>query len=60
MASNGDVTMQSSIDKLNWYDVSNSTFTCSPSGLQSYTDCQIDLLYRAKSSINFTSIKILI
>lgn len=60
LASNGDVIMQSSIDKINWYDVSNSTFTCSPSGLQSYTDCQIELLYRAKSSISFILIKILI
>lgn len=60
LVANGTAIIQSSIDGINWYDVADSSFSCAPNGLQSYADCQTDLLYRVKSSTSFTWIKILI
>lgn len=60
LATNGSTLMQSSIDKVNWYDVENTVFNCSPSGMQSFAECQSELLYRVKSSTNISTINILI
>jgi hypothetical protein len=58
--SNGSVGIQHSLDSINWYDSINNDFLCSPAGLQSYVECQPNLVYRLKSTIEFTSAKILL
>lgn len=60
LAVNGTIVVQSSIDGTDWFDVPNSTITCSPKGLQSYVESQKDLLYRLKASAAVSSVKILI
>ena len=56
----GSVTIQASITGSDFYDVEGSSFTCDTSNLQSYIDCQPELLYRLKSPVQFLSAKILI
>lgn len=56
----GTVSMQSSIDEVNWYDVSDTDISCNPGGLQQYREAQEDLFYRIKSTVQFESAKILI
>ena len=53
------VNCQSSIDGVTFFDVHTTQFICSPNGLQSYKDCQPDLIYRLKSTTAVTSAKIL-
>ncbi len=60
LTENGSITVQSSIDESDWFDVPNTTFTCSPKGLQSYIECQKNLSYRLKTDVNVTSLNILI
>ena len=57
--SNGSVSIEQAIDQ-NWFDVSDSSFTCSPSGFQSYIECQSQLQYRLKSVTQFINAKILL
>ena len=56
----GEVSIQSSIDGLNWYNIPNTSFICNPNGLQSYKECQKDLFYKLKSSVLVNEAKILI
>lgn len=56
----GDVLIQHSLSNELWYDSIGNTFTCSPTGLQSYVECQPQLIYRLKSTIEFVSAKILL
>jgi len=57
---NGDASLQSSIDETNWDDVTDSTFTCDPFGLQSYTNGHSLLVYRIKTTQAVVSAKIVI
>lgn len=57
---NGDVSLQSSIDEVNWDDITDSVFTCDPFGLQSFSDGHSLLAYRLKASQAVVSAKILI
>jgi hypothetical protein len=58
--SNGSVIIQQSIDGTTYYDTVDNSFTCSPSGFQSYVECQPELVYRLKSVTAFISAKILL
>jgi hypothetical protein len=60
LTGNGSVVIQQSIDDVTWFDVTNTSFTCSPMGQQSYVECQPELLFRLKSSTEFITAKILI
>lgn len=60
LSGNGTVSVQSSINGMNWFDVSNTEISCSPLGQESFVDCQEDLQYRTKSSVEPTSIIILL
>jgi len=54
------ISMQHSIDNTNWIDVPDSSFPCANLGLQTFTDCQVGLYYRVKSTVEPTDCKILI
>lgn len=54
------VSLQSSIDNINWEDIADSTFTVTTFGLQSYSEGQQELLYRLKCSAQPTASQILI
>ena len=58
--SNSDIYVQSSVDGITFFDVPDSYFTCSPSGLQSYAECQPGLKYRLKCLVEILNVKILI
>lgn len=60
LSTTGVVNCQSSIDGVTFFDIDTTAFPCSPSGLQSYKDCQPNLLYRLKSTQSVTSAKILV
>ncbi len=57
---NGEASLQSSIDEINWDDITDSTFTCDPFGLQSFIDGHYLLVYRIKTNQEVISAKILI
>ena len=55
------IVIESSIDGIDWFPIDHSEFNTEATGdLQSYNECQLDLLYRIKSSIEPISIKILL
>ena len=60
LSEDGEVFVESSIDSINWYDIFDSVITCTPSGMESYTECQSGLFYRIKSNKQINSCKILI
>ena len=60
LSANGTASFQSSIEDINWFDVSDTDITCNPSGLQSFAECQYGLYYRIKSSVDIISVKVLI
>ena len=60
LSENGTIIIQSSIDETDWFDIANTTFNCSPKGLQSYIECQKDLSYRLKVNVEVISLNILI
>lgn len=60
LASEGISSMQCSIDGIDWADVLNSEFACTPTGVQSYKECQEGLSYRVKSSTQILKVKILV
>lgn len=60
LSASGSVSLESSIDGENWYDIELSGFDCTPKGLQSYADAQKELCYRLKSTTSFVLTKILI
>ena len=60
LSENGIITVQSSLDEVDWFDIPNTTITCSPKGLESYTECQKDISYRLKSSEEVVTAVILI
>jgi hypothetical protein len=55
-----EISMQHSIDDINWIDVPDSSFSCTDLELQTYTDCQVGLYYRVKSTTEPIACKILI
>lgn len=57
---NGTVSMQESLDGVDWIDVPDSTITCSPIGLQTFIDAHFDLFYRIKADQIVTKAQILI
>lgn len=55
------VSIESSIDGIDWFEIEATEFDTGPTGgLQSYSESQIDLLYRIKSTLEPISIKILL
>lgn len=55
------ISIESSIDGIDWFHINHSEFnTEATGGLQSYNESQTDLLYRIKSTLEPTSIKILL
>ena len=60
LAGTGVVSIQTSIDKVNWYDSKDTEFDCTPNGLQQYKDAQPSLHYRLKGNLQFLSAKILV
>lgn len=60
LATNGTVYIEASIDDITWYTLPDTFITTTPSGLESYADCQPLLLYRLQSPIQIISAKILI
>lgn len=57
---NGEASLQSSIDEINWDDITDSNFTCDPFGLQTYMNGHFQLVYRIKATQAVTSAKIVI
>lgn len=60
LSTNGSCSMQASIDGVDWIDIENTTFNCSPAGLQSYTDCLYELIFRIKANQEPTKAQILL
>jgi len=60
LVANGDASLQQSISGITWYDVTDTTITCAPYGLQSFIECQPGLQFRLKSTVEFVSASILI
>jgi len=60
LAVTGNVSMQTSLDEINWFNVDGTTFVCSPSGLQTFVDCQWELIYRIKTDQVVVNAKIVI
>lgn len=48
LSENGTASIQASLNETDWVPVENTSFTCSTSGLQTYTDCHYGLVYRLK------------
>ena len=60
LGSNGDASLQQSLSGGVWYDILDTTITCTPFGMQSFIDCQPGLQFRLKSTVLFISASILI
>lgn len=58
LSGSGTTSLQGSIDGTNWADLANSSFACTPFGLQTYTNGDYNLLYRLKTDIIPTSAQI--
>lgn len=56
----GEVSVQQSITGKIWYDIADTSFSCSPNGMESYIECQPKILYRLKSATLFTKALILL
>lgn len=54
----GTASMQESIDGIDWVDVPDSSISCNLHGLQTFIDCQYDLLCRIKTTQAVTKAKI--
>lgn len=60
LSANGTVSIQQSLDEITWYDIADTSFTCSPKGMQGYVECQPGVFFRLKSGTAFVSAKILL
>jgi hypothetical protein len=60
LAANGSTSLQQSLDGNTWYDITDTTITCAPYGMQSFIECQPKLQFRLKSAIEFISANILL
>ena len=60
LMSSGTVSMQHSIDGINWFDATNTSFSCATKGMQGYADCIPQLNFRLKSVTQFSYAKILL
>lgn len=60
LVDDGEVYLERSLDGIDWYLVADSTFNCTPSGLQSYSDCQPEIQFRLGSTTEFIKANILL
>lgn len=60
LSGSGDVSLERSVDEISWFPIADSTIACAPSGMQSYSDCQPELLYRLVSETSFVGAVIVI
>ena len=45
----GEITIEASIDQVEWVEIGGSSFTCNNIVMQTYVDCHHGLAYRVKS-----------
>lgn len=60
LSGNGSVDIDQSINGVNWFVTVDTTLSCAPSGLQTYSNFQPQLYFRLRSVTEFISANILI
>jgi len=60
LSATGEFSMLQSIDGQEWAEVPYSTVVCAPIGLQTFVECQYELLYKIQTNKEVINAKVVI